>query len=303
MMIPDETAAEIARLKTAEPTLLNRDIAKRVGLTPRQVDAACNAHPLLTEWRAFTPTKKRRSPGTAPKPVRVEKPRVQLTDEQVELIRQWRADAVPKEVQAKRLGFTFRKYVKLVEEDVRLSPPDEPPPPPARNGAGGRRKKLTARDLHWLERWTGEGHGLVAVAAKLHVRLDRLKHAIKEDDDAREAYERGREIEERGLVDVLKRHGERGNVAGPIFLLKSRHGYREQGPQTTVNVDASDRRVQVVNMQAARSTDEWMKLVERFGGRLPGTLQEPDTELGPLERPATRGTPVLRLLRDNDDER
>lgn len=57
---------------------------------------------------------------------------------------------------------------------------------------------------------------------------------MKENPDFQTAFDEGREQEHKALFNALFRAAtEKGNVVAAMFLLKSRHGYRE-GDQTEI---------------------------------------------------------------------
>ena len=83
----------------------------------------------------------------------------------------------------------------------------------------------------------------------------------EENPEVEEALARGREIEEKSLVDsllarALDPRNPQGSAAA-MFLLKTRHGYRENA-----EIDTGNRVAVVVNVPAALKPEEYQKLIE-----------------------------------------
>ena len=98
--------------------------------------------------------------------------------------------------------------------------PKQPPP-----HAAARIKALAAT-----------GHSLVGIARGLHVGHDVLRRWIEEYPELDEALARGRESERLALHNVLYTAAtEHGNIVAAMFLLKSRHGYREGDQSDAAN--------------------------------------------------------------------
>lgn len=93
----------------------------------------------------------------------------------------------------------------------------------------GRPRKLPPADAApRIEEAAANGASVVGVAAALDTSKDTLARWMDEDDELREAFERGRERERATLHNALFRAAtEDGNVVAALFLLKARHGYRE----------------------------------------------------------------------------
>ncbi|SNT30397.1 hypothetical protein SAMN06265795_12343 [Noviherbaspirillum humi] len=117
---------------------------------------------------------------------------------------------------------------KLVEAGKRGrgQPPKEPPP-----DAAERIRALAA-----------DGFSMRGVAAGLGVVQDTLRKWFDHDQALKEAFELGRERERHVLHNVLYRAAvEDGNLTAAMFLLKSRHGYKEgqdpseAGGRVTIN--------------------------------------------------------------------
>lgn len=79
-----------------------------------------------------------------------------------------------------------------------------------------------------IQELAADGFSLRGVAAGLVTSADTLRRWMTEDPELQEAFDRGREVERHALHNLLfKQATEKGNVAAAMFLLKSRHGYRE----------------------------------------------------------------------------
>ena len=80
-----------------------------------------------------------------------------------------------------------------------------------------------------------KGVSEISVAKALGVSYDTYKRWRKKYPELEEARRQGRGIEHDQLFDVLFNKAKAGNVTACIFLLKSRHGYREGEPFETRN--------------------------------------------------------------------
>ncbi|QNK00734.1 hypothetical protein [Dyella telluris] len=71
------------------------------------------------------------------------------------------------------------------------------------------------------------------IARSLGVSLETLNEWMERHPELRAAMDEGREAEHKVLHNALYKQAEKGNIVAGIFLLKTRHGYRE-GDQTGV---------------------------------------------------------------------
>lgn len=103
-----------------------------------------------------------------------------------------------------------------------------------------------------LRRWAADAVTQKVMARRLGVSVQTLKRWMDESPRLAAAYDEGVEEEHQMLVAALK---ARLDVpAAAMFLLKTRHGYRE-GDQT-----GQANRVQVTfNIPGAASKDQWVK--------------------------------------------
>jgi hypothetical protein len=99
-------------------------------------------------------------------------------------------------------------------------PPHQPPP-----NAAARIEVLAAT-----------GHSLIGIARGLNTGHNTLRRWIDESPELAEAVARGREAERLALHNVLfEQATKHGNIVAAMFLLKSRHGYREGDQSDTAN--------------------------------------------------------------------
>lgn len=102
-----------------------------------------------------------------------------------------------------------------------------------------------------LRRWAAEGTPQKVMARRFGVAVRTLKTWMDEDERLQAAYDEGVEEEHQMLLESLRKH--MGASPTPaIFLLKTRHGYRE-GDQT-----GQANRVEVTfNLPGAASKEQW----------------------------------------------
>jgi hypothetical protein len=84
-----------------------------------------------------------------------------------------------------------------------------------------------------IRHWASEGATVKGIARSLGVSLDTLNEWMERHPELRAAMDEGREAEHKVLHNALYKQAEKGNITAAIFLLKTRHGYRE-GDQTSV---------------------------------------------------------------------
>lgn len=84
--------------------------------------------------------------------------------------------------------------------------------------------------------YSADGFSIRGVAAKLGTSQDTLRKWFDKYPELSEAFEQGRETERHALHNMLYRAAmEDGNITAGIFLLKSRHGYKEGDQSETAN--------------------------------------------------------------------
>lgn len=121
------------------------------------------------------------------------------------------------------------------------------------------------------------GANLKGMAAAVGANADVLGRWLDEYPELREAMDEGREQERHTLHNVLYRQATEGEgkvaIIAAMFLLKSRHGYRE-GDQG----DQANRVAITFNMPAALPADQYIEVVNADG-----------TEVQRLSAKAARG--------------
>ena len=91
-----------------------------------------------------------------------------------------------------------------------------------------------AERIHAL---ASDGFTIIGIARRMGVGKDALATWLNEYPDLKEAFDQGRETERYSLHNLLYRQAtEKGNASAAMFLLKSRHGYREGDQANRVNV-------------------------------------------------------------------
>src|ERR1700691_6007878 len=109
-----------------------------------------------------------------------------------------------------------------------------------------------------IERLAAQGFAQVGIAKEFGVAASTLKRWMEEEEALQEAFAVGRETERRELHGLIKRDAVAGKPANAnaMFLLKCRHGYREQdSPGTKVDVALQVAPVMVVRDHG--TDEEW----------------------------------------------
>lgn len=106
----------------------------------------------------------------------------------------------------------------------------------------GRNRKVAPADAaELIEALAADGWSKLGIAKKLDTSPDTLRRWLDEDELLQDAFDRGRENERHALHSMLfKKAVEKGDSVAAMFLLKSRHGYREgdqseQGNRVSIN--------------------------------------------------------------------
>jgi hypothetical protein len=88
-----------------------------------------------------------------------------------------------------------------------------------------------------IEQLAAQGHAIIGIAKKLGVTKETFKRWCEDDDALQEAFEIGRETERHALHSLIVQSAVLNKPANSnaMFLLKARHGYRENDQQN-VNV-------------------------------------------------------------------
>ncbi|WP_454261625.1 hypothetical protein [Pseudoxanthomonas mexicana] len=88
------------------------------------------------------------------------------------------------------------------------------------------RTKVTKADIAKVQRWASESASKGAIARRLGMDHKTFRVLMEQNPELRAAYDEGVEAEHQMLVSALKRQLDKSPVPA-IFLLKTRHGYRE----------------------------------------------------------------------------
>jgi hypothetical protein len=91
-----------------------------------------------------------------------------------------------------------------------------------------------------IEQLAAQGHAIIGIAKKLGVSKETFKRWCEDDDTLQEAFEIGRETERQALHALIVQSAVMMKPANvnAFFILKARHGYRENDSQQ-VNVGVS----------------------------------------------------------------
>ena len=120
------------------------------------------------------------------------------------------------------------------------------------------RKKLPANGLAIIRDLASTGARETQIAAGLGMAFETWHRIREEDPKAKAAWTEARAIERDSLVGVLYGKAMKGDTVSAIFLLKSRHGYRDQGDPVAEKGGTAV----VINLPSAMSEEQWGKLVE-----------------------------------------
>lgn len=92
------------------------------------------------------------------------------------------------------------------------------------------RKTLPRGGVEIIRRLASDGCSDTQIAQQLRMDRRTLARIRQENPKAQAAYEEGRAAEETELVGLLMEKARRGDKVSAMFLLKSRHNYRDMGP-------------------------------------------------------------------------
>jgi hypothetical protein len=98
---------------------------------------------------------------------------------------------------------------------------------------GRPRTKLHSEDYLKIEALAARGCGHTAIARAIGIDAKTFRARLKDDAEAAAAYGDGKSEEEAHLVSLLRKKAEDGDAPSAMFLLKSRHGYRDRGDTDT----------------------------------------------------------------------
>ena len=86
-----------------------------------------------------------------------------------------------------------------------------------------------------IEKLASEGWTVVGIARTLGTDRETLRRLMADHPELQAAYDAGREQERLALHNALYVAAMKGAIAAAMFLLKSRHGYREGDQSDTAN--------------------------------------------------------------------
>ena len=108
-----------------------------------------------------------------------------------------------------------------------------------------------------IQKLAATGHSMVGIARGLNTSKDIVRRWCEDYPALGEAFARGRESERFALHNVLYRAARKGNIIAAMFLLKSRHGYREGDQSDTAN------KVSITfALPGAMKPEEFLKAIE-----------------------------------------
>jgi hypothetical protein len=133
---------------------------------------------------------------------------------------------------------------------------------PGPGGQGAAKWVVTDTGIKMVEDLTARGVTLTNIARVLGMDTATLRLVRQRQPAVEEAYQRGLAREEEALVGNLRRLANEGNVVANIFLLKSRHQYRE-GEPLEVNLNVQTAGVLVVPER--ESVQDYIERLRREG--------------------------------------
>ncbi len=132
------------------------------------------------------------------------------------------------------------------------------------------RKKLPSGGHETIRNMAANGAKETEIAAELGLNWRTFRRIKNEDEAAADALAEGRAREHDELVGLLLGKARQGDAPSAMFLLKARHGYREQGPADGAGEGA---RVQI-NLPTSTSPDQWERMVNVTPGKVEGSGNE-----------------------------
>ncbi|WP_263351784.1 helix-turn-helix domain-containing protein [Acidicapsa acidisoli] len=125
---------------------------------------------------------------------------------------------------------------------------------------GAPRKHPPAGAATTIEAMAAQGHAIVGIAKHFGVSRETFKRWCDEDEAIQEAFEIGREAERQALHALVVQSAVMNKPANvnAFFILKSRHGYRENdSPNTNVNVGVAVAPTNVLVIKDHGTDEEW----------------------------------------------
>jgi hypothetical protein len=146
-----------------------------------------------------------------------------------------------------------------------------------------------------IKRMASEGYSAIGIAAHFKVARTTLKRWMEEDESLEEAFEQGKETERQALHALIVQSAvlNKPANANAMFLLKTKHGYREfDSPNTKVDVNVNA--VQPVMIVRDHGTDEeWAVKMAEQQRKLLIDAQTPIAPQLALEAPQSAPEPVV----------
>ena len=121
----------------------------------------------------------------------------------------------------------------------------------------GKIKKPKENTAAIIEQMASEGYSQRNIAKALGIGADLYRVWLENYPELAEAQQLGKDKEHKELHNALYTAATKeGNVTAAIFLLKTRHGYREGDQSDTAN------KVSITfNLPAAQNADDYMKTI------------------------------------------
>lgn len=116
-------------------------------------------------------------------------------------------------------------------------------------------KSPPAGAVEMIRTLAAEGHSIEGIAERLGVGRELFMRWREQFPDFQQALDRGREVERYKLHNALFQSAMGGNPVPAMFLLKSRHGYRE-GDQS----EAANRVSVTFQLPGALSVDQFNQM-------------------------------------------
>lgn len=121
---------------------------------------------------------------------------------------------------------------------------------------GRRKKTLPTNGLQTIRDLAERGVKETDIAKALGMSFPTWQRIKEENEEARETLEEARQIEENKLFGVLYEKAMKGDSTAAMFLLKTRHGYREGAELVNAN------QVNVkITLPGSLNPDEYLKEV------------------------------------------
>jgi hypothetical protein len=151
--------------------------------------------------------------------------------------------------------------------------------PGTSGNANGRPKaQVAARELPKITKLAASGVREKDIARAIGISAPTWTKLKADDPKLLAAFEAGQQQFHDLLVADALRMSKRGNVAATIFMLKARHGYREN------EVIADNRPHVIINLPAAVPLDQYVKVVEQVPDTLTAAVPEIPSAKAPTRR-------------------